>query len=571
MPQVLDNPLYYLDNFDRVIAWVGTRYAHLLDDLERQTLGHIAGLPQPSRALLVRMIMRKGPYFRESKLAYDEIGCTRSAVAPLVKHGWVDDRPPLDMDGLFTLLTKAEILSAFPLDNAARSLKKADLLDLLRAARPQPNPFDAWLPASEDRVYQVRIGPLCDRLKLLFFGNCRQDWTDFVLSDLGIFRYEQVELSTASHAFQAREDVDVYLQLQALRERYDVDGDADAIMADIPADALANPWLESRRSRLLFQLGQGYEQSGRFEDALAVYAQCRYAGARLRMIRVLEKLDRTCMAHDLASIAERAPENEAERQQLERILPRLHRKLGLPKPEAQARGEIPLLALALPQPDAPYSVERVVARHLAEEASPVLYVENTLMTSLFGLLFWDAIFAPVPGAFFHPFQSGPADLYHPDFHTRRELALADCMAQLESDAYAATIRERFSAKADLQSPFVVWPVLSAELIDMALSCIPAAHLKSIFSRILLDLRSNRAGFPDLIQFWPGDRQYRMIEVKAPNDRLQDNQIRWIQYCLAHDIPVSVCHVQWLADDGHHGAAVCAENPDAASQATGQAT
>ena len=40
-----------------------------------------------------------------------------------------------------------------------------------------------------------------DRLRLLFFGNLHQDWTEFVLSDLGLFRYEQVEFSSASRGF----------------------------------------------------------------------------------------------------------------------------------------------------------------------------------------------------------------------------------------------------------------------------------------------------------------------------------------------------------------------------------
>jgi hypothetical protein len=55
---------------------------------------------------------------------------------------------------------------------------------------------------------------------------------------------------------------------------------------------------------------------------------------------------------------------------------------------------------------------------------------------------------------------------------------------------------------------------------------------------------NRAGFPDLVQFWPLERRYRMIEVKGPGDRLQDNQRRLLEYCVSHGMPVSVCHVQW---------------------------
>ncbi|HAB09157.1 MAG TPA: hypothetical protein DCE38_11965, partial [Alcanivorax sp.] len=50
--------------------------------------------------------------------------------------------------------------------------------------------------------------------------------------------------------------------------------------------------------------------------------------------------------------------------------------------------------------------------------------------------------------------------------------------------------------------------------------------------------------PDLIQFWPAQRRYRMVEVKGPGDRLQDNQRRWLDFFIARDLPVAVCQVTW---------------------------
>jgi hypothetical protein len=36
----------------------------------------------------------------------------------------------------------------------------------------------------------------------------------------------------------------------------------------------------------------------------------------------------------------------------------------------------------------------------------------------------------------------------------------------------------------------------------------------------------------------------MVEVKGPGDRLQDNQLRWIEYCATHQMPIAVCYLQW---------------------------
>jgi hypothetical protein len=231
-----------------------------------------------------------------------------------------------------------------------------------------------------------------------------------------------------------------------------------------------------------------------------------------------------------------------ERQQLLRILPRLQRKLGLPRLSAHPAPSVTKMDIVLSQ--APYSVEKLVADHFAQADAPVYYVENTLLNSLFGLLCWQAIFAAVPGAFFHPFHTGPADLHSEDFYRRREREFTACLSQLDSQQYIDTINRNFVDKAGIQSPFVFWQILTEELKELALACIPAAHLKKCFQRILLDIKSNRAGLPDLIQFQPKEKRYRMIEVKGPGDRLQDNQIRWLDYFAAHDMPVAVCHVQW---------------------------
>jgi hypothetical protein len=160
----------------------------------------------------------------------------------------------------------------------------------------------------------------------------------------------------------------------------------------------------------------------------------------------------------------------------------------------------------------------------------------------------EPVFGALPGAFFHPFQRGPADLHAPDFHTRRAAQFDACLAQLDSGAYRETILRHLVSKAGLQSPFVFWGILTPELVTQALDCLPAAHLKLWFDRLLRDIRSNRSGLPDLVRFWPAERRYELIEVKGPGDRLQDNQIRWLEYCVQHGMPVRVLDVRW-ADDG----------------------
>lgn len=544
MRKVLENQFYYLDNFHRVLEWIVERYADLLTDEERAFIGMFFSLPQSSRALFVRMVMRKGTLFRASKLNYAEIGCTVEAARHLLPTGWISIDPVVSLDELFELLLKPEICAVFRLPPHEKGARKAELLAALRTDFADPRAFSDWYRDSGDKVYRIEVKPLCDRLRLIFFGNLRQDWTEFVLSDLGVFKYEQVEFSSASRGFRNRRDVDDYMALHACKERFEAGEAAADILQLLSGHAFDNDWISSRRERLAFQIAQHVEKQKDWETAYRLYADCRFPGARGRAIRVLEKDGQYLRAFDLLKQAMHVPESDAERQQLLRIAPRLARKLGHEKIAPRRNTAVQRLDIALPMPLDSWWVEGVVRDHLRRDEAPVYYVENALINALFGLLCWRAIFSAIPGAFFHPFHRGPVDLYSADFVARREPAFRACLDQLDSDAYRDTIRANFIAKNGVQSPFLIWEALSAELIDMALDCIPALHLKKWFDRMLLDIKANRTGFPDLIQFWPAERRYNMIEVKGPGDRLQDNQLRWIDYCAEHDMPISVCYLEW---------------------------
>lgn len=212
----LPDPFYYLANFERALASLNARCADLFDDAEQRFVQGFGALPRDSRALFVRMLMRKGPDFRASKLDYAEIGCPRAAAAPLIAAGWLDGAPVLALDALAALVTKAELqtlaarLAVGLAVGAVTRATRAETLEALQGAAPEARSWSAWFPRSADTVFHLSAAPLCERLRLMFFGNLRQDWTEFVLADLGVYRYEPVPLDDASRAFQQRADIDAY-------------------------------------------------------------------------------------------------------------------------------------------------------------------------------------------------------------------------------------------------------------------------------------------------------------------------------------------------------------------------
>src|SRR5450631_2063145 len=548
-------PFYYLKNFELVLTTILSRYSDLLLKDELRFITEFPQLPVKARALLARLVMRRGDLFRLSKLNYAEIGETRAAAAPLIEAGWVGDRPLLSIEHLLRILTKPELIRCLKLPHRYTSWRKADLAVMLEAQYTEPKYFEDWY-ACGDFVYALLIESVCERFRLMFFGNDRQYWTVFVTADLGIFRYEKVERFLQSRPFQSRAHIEVFQRLQECRELLQEGMPLDELTFLIPGAIVDIEWLEERRQKLLFLIAREYERAGDTPKALSMYLKCSYRGARTRAIRL------KCKAHDfegareLCFLARENPESEAELQHIRRALPRVNRKLKIPCEADHSPPAIPEFEIVFdPSRSSTRSgtpsavpVEYLVRDHLARklvDCDTVRYTENSLIPSLFGLLCWPAIFLAVPGAFFHDFQHGPIDLESGHFYRRRQKEFDECLSLLDSNGYARIIWEVFEQKWGIQSPFVRWHHLDKTLVRRALDCFPAAHLRAWFEWILRDVKENRAGFPDLVQFYPDAGTYRMVEVKGPGDRIQDNQRRLLEYCISHQMPVSVCYARWV--------------------------
>src|SRR5271166_83863 len=544
--RVLPDPFYYLSNFERVVASLDARYEALWSAQERQFIADFRVLAREPRALLVRMVIRKGERFRASRLNYPEIGATRHAVVPLLELGWVEQKSTLDIDSLAQLFTKTELLDHFSQPGVGPQLSKSEMISALCAHDPQPVPLQTWQRESGDCVYSLRAAPLCERLRLMFFGNFHQDWSDLVLADLGLFSNERIPRSLHSAAFRTRAQIEAFFQLHRCRQLLDAEQDPGLIGAQLPPPVEDCGWLEDLRQRLMFQIARAQERTRDWDSALLGYSACKHRGSRMRAIRLHARAGHHSLARDLCLAATEHPESAVERSEALRVLLRLNRKLGIGGLQAPAKIELPSFEIALGGAIPPAGVEQYVRDQLilaGGERTAVHFVENSLVLSLFGLLCWKAIFEPIPGAFFHDFQQGPADLSNGHFYERRRRSFDECFAQLGTDQYQASIRRCYADKKGIQSPFVAWASLSKDLLDCALRCFPAAHLRLWFAWIVEDLHDNRAGFPDLVQFWPAERRYRLIEVKGPGDRLQDNQRRLLEFCVSHRMPVSVCYLR----------------------------
>ena len=538
---------YYLSNFQEMIEYVVEQYADLLSPVELDFYQGFNNLSSSAKMLYVRMLTRKGNYFRQSKLQYAEIPDTNQSAQELAKIDFITIDKNHEISPLLGLFNKPEwlaILSRLPVEKS----RLADLKKLKRKMFDEvihQLSLEIELPALiKEPIFHLKYSEVFETYKLLFFGNLNQDLTEFVLRDLGHYRFENYTIDKNARLFSSRQQIEQYLDYYRLTAELDqvLGKDKDVITAlhqslPVPLD---DKILDRRIQRVNLQLARQLERLNQLDQALVIYEQCQLPPARERRARILVKQSAIENALCLCNEIKESPVDESEAVFADDFGYRTAKKYQFNwlKPLVYVPPDETITIVPTGQ-----GVEIDVATHFQSQGD-CYFVENALFLSLFGLHFWDVFFAPVRGAFTNPFQIRPHDLYDDDFKRNRLELFNQLNSQLEHfNRTGSALIKRRQQKMGIATPFVFWDLIDEEIINLALARIPNNHWRKIFDRLWLDLRANRSGFPDLILF-PASGGYRLIEVKGPGDRLQKNQIRWMQYFAQHAIPHQVVHVEW---------------------------
>lgn len=539
---------YYLTNFIELVDYVVQQYNDLLCDSERAFHQQFHSVDESAQMLYVRMLTRKGATFRAGKLQYNEINDTAAAAQALAKAGLITINHQLDIEHVLSLLSKPEwlgLLSKTDIDKAElkklKGLKRADL-DVALLALAQSHPLITFI---DEDIYANADPQSFETFKLLFFGNLHQDLTEFVLRDLGLFRFENYQIDQSGRLFSGREQVakhlHYYQQIEDLENILGQDGEAIlALHQSLPDATEQDKTLNRRIQRVNLTLARQLERLDLLDDALNIYSVCELPPARERSARILVKQQQIDGALNVCRQIMDAPLGDEEAVFAAEFGFRTAKKHQLSWP-ALDKYQPPTETITIKQSG--LGVEADTALYLSQFGD-CFYVENALFCSLFCLHYWEVIFAPVSGAFTNPFQARSHDLYDNAFLLNRQDLFDKAQARLSDlKQNPEFYLERFKDKYGTATPFVHWDALDEALISKALERIPVADWQQIFQRLWSDLRANRSGFPDLILF-PQEGGYELVEVKGPGDKLQKNQLRWMQYFHRLGIAHRTVNVQW---------------------------
>ncbi|MBY8289967.1 VRR-NUC domain-containing protein [Vibrio fluvialis] len=524
---------YYLTNFRKLTSHALEWYADLLTDEERRWLADFDRLSHGGQCLLVRLLSRRGNWFRSDKAEYKEIGDQQQALSELAALGFITLNPDADISTLAEkLLTKAEIVALFP-TLPKQSRKEA----LLAQLSQQIIAKEIGLPFS---VIYLNQGEMIELLLVLFFANTHQDFSQFVLDDLGLNNFERYQLSRERRFFQDREQVEVLRKLTHIQSLYDLcpkptPTELDKWQRLLP-EPCEHPSIERKRQHLMNQLARDYERHQAFAPALMLYRQTQVMPTRERQARILDKQQQIQAMRDIVTEMLDTPLNYSELEVAQKLNQRVLRLQGQKVPRTIKPAHNTLhLELDLSQ----QRVELAVKSHFEQIGYQVYYLENQFLNTLFGLTFWDAIFAPVEGAFINRYQHRPLDLYHDDFVLKRQSYIESAIAELMNDG-VKPLWLRWQNKCSIANPFVFWTDCDESLFELTEQSFPRALLVDLFKVQLSDLKLYRNGMPDLILFKDGE--FEWVEVKGPGDKLQDNQWRWIEQFSRLNVPFSVCYV-----------------------------
>ncbi|XP_053128059.1 fanconi-associated nuclease 1 [Hemicordylus capensis] len=194
------------------------------------------------------------------------------------------------------------------------------------------------------------------------------------------------------------------------------------------------------------------------------------------------------------------------------------------------------------------SVEELALAHYKQDGfDQGIHGEGSTFCTLYGLLMWDIIFMDgIPDVFRNPYQASPLDLYTDSFYENRREAI-ESRLQLLQEASPETLKELigdvWNSHAGEAAALVSWDRFSSLQQAQSLAgCLGGPFLSGVCQRLSRDLRHCRGGLPDLVVWKTEDHQFKLVEVKGPNDRLSYKQMVWLAELQRIGAVVEVCHV-----------------------------
>ncbi|MFP4089951.1 MAG: VRR-NUC domain-containing protein [Cyclobacteriaceae bacterium] len=547
---------YYLAYFESVLAHVEKHYKKLLSQSEKSFIRRYRQLSEDAQCLFVRLVNRRGQYFRMDKIQYAEIEQPQEALLLLLKGRFFAGLSSIHAEEICDILhifTKAELISLASMCVSEkkkmaqlRKLKKPELISSLCEEVGAAALIEVL--AQSEQIIRLGFETEVEMIRFLFFGNLEGDMTQFVVRDIGYIKTEAYDQEKISALFQSRQEVEDKLLISRTYRKFKELRDEEAAEA-----AEIFKWFEqlpfNRESlselawpqydKLCLRLGKLLEQQAQPEMALCVFLHTEQPPARERRVRLMHKLGQVEEALQLCQRMQESPFNADEHFFASDFCDRIQKKKRTRLATDYLRNSESIMISS----EYSHQVEAAALQYYLERGQEGAFTENYLWRGCFGLLFWDIIFDQESEAIHHPLQTTPSDFYSSLFLQKRKKAIQKRLKVLHhKERFLNIVRHHHTDKMGMSNPMVGWHDSLLELVERVYFCLKPEQLAKVMLEMARDLRENSRGFPDLF-VWD-EKGYSFIEIKSPNDQLSAQQLYWLHFFEKQKINAKVLRVNW---------------------------
>lgn len=529
---------YYLSHFFEMIKHLEVHYQAVFEPAHHEYLKSFYSLSEDAQCAYVRMINRKGLVFNNiSFTKYPEISDPMAALKELELTGFLSRVAETDKSLLTEFLTKTE-LAKWLKKSGIRVASSESRSDLILKAQTQHQQLSLQnLDIFSDLFVQRKFAEL-DYLLFLYFGKIQRNLTLYTLRDLGIrqahtlkgeFKARYTALSDAKNDYFFHSEIERLSEAQSEEE---VIAKLE-FSRSVPSSAIQDRWL----------LGLAIK----FEDVnqdivLTALRACGSHPARERQARLLHKWDQVEASKKVLEAIMADPHCDEELLFAEDFYSRKFdkKRTGSLTEILKNSKQVTLSDVYLKKP------EQGVIHLFEKQGYTAHFVENYLWVGLFGLIFWDELFASPMAKLFNPFDRKPADLMGPDFYNRNEVLLESKLVQMNDiNAIEFIILKTVTDHYGKMNDLFQW---TNSLAPMVLDFIKKTKNKNV-AHILRTMARRfdvyHSGYPDLMLEKNGDISF--VEVKAEGDSLNYKQLSKARLLREAGFDVEVLRVKWQSD------------------------
>ncbi|KAJ1344980.1 hypothetical protein BSLG_000495 [Batrachochytrium salamandrivorans] len=173
-------------------------------------------------------------------------------------------------------------------------------------------------------------------------------------------------------------------------------------------------------------------------------------------------------------------------------------------------------ALYLDESNVPIFVEDLALQYFVKQGWKGIHAENSIITTLFGILFWDILFDDSIPAVLTLHTTAPLDLHTDYFFQARQHMIESRVSEIRSGQYLELIKQVVSREKprNTQCVGVSWKRFTCETLLEIAECIGGQGLGSICLLYAKTYWAHRGGVPDLCLWKPEEKQFKLIEVKV---------------------------------------------------------